>query len=119
MGTLTDKYRKLYDNVMSFATYCWSGVWRDSSKSIKVRVIKILNLSARTFMDSDLQTQAAALTYRTLLAIVPAFALLFAIGRGFNLQDLLQSPRSIRPWRPPCLLSIPIWLRLPRECLSA
>lgn len=91
MGTLTDKYRKLYDNVMSFATYCWSGVWRDSSKSIKVRVIKILNLSARTFMDSDLQTQAAALTYRTLLAIVPAFALLFAIGRGFNLQDLLQS----------------------------
>lgn len=91
MGALADKYRGLYDRVMKFVTYCWSGVWRDSSKSIKVRIIKILNLSVRTFMDSDLQTQAAALTYRTLLAIVPAFALLFAISRGFDLQDLLQS----------------------------
>lgn len=91
MGKLADRYHKLYDKTLKLATYCWSGVWRDPSKSIKVRVIKILNLSARTFMDSDLQTQAAALTYRTLLAIVPAFALLFAIGRGFNLQDMLQS----------------------------
>ena len=29
--------------------------------------------------------------YNTLLAIVPALALLFAIGRGFGFQNLLQS----------------------------
>ncbi len=43
----------------------------------------------RSFMNSDLQTEACALTYRTLLAIVPALALLFAIGRGFGFQALL------------------------------
>lgn len=31
------------------------------------------------------------MTYRTLLAIVPALALLFAIGRGFGFQKLLQN----------------------------
>ena len=30
------------------------------------------------------------MTYRTLLAVVPALALLFAIGRGFGIQDVLQ-----------------------------
>ncbi len=84
-------YKRTYDRIYRLVIYCWSGVWRDPSKSLKVKIIKILNLSVRTFLDSELQNRAAALTFRTLLAIVPAFALLFAIGRGFNLQDLLQS----------------------------
>lgn len=91
MSFLKEKWNSLKDKVERLAVYCWTGVWRDSSKSLKVKVIKTINLSARTFMDSRLQTQASALTYRTLLAIVPAFALLFAIGRGFNLQDLLKT----------------------------
>lgn len=91
MGRLADKYKVLYARVLKLADYCWTGVWRDASSAMGVRCIKIVNLSVRTFLDSDLQSRAAALTYRTLLAIVPAFALIFAIGRGFNLQDLIQS----------------------------
>ena len=45
----------------------------------------------RSFLDRDLQSQACALTYRTLLAIVPALALLFAIGRGFGFQNIMES----------------------------
>lgn len=75
----------------ALAIYCWEGVWRDPSSSMKVKILKTVNLSVRTFLDSDLQSRAAALTYSTLLAIVPAFALIFAIGRGFNLQDLLEA----------------------------
>lgn len=41
-------------------------------------------------MNSDLQTKACAMTFRTMLAIVPALALICAIGRGFGLQDLLM-----------------------------
>lgn len=52
-------------------------------------MVKTLSLMLRSFMNSDLQTEACALTYRTLLAIVPALALLFAIGRGFGFQALL------------------------------
>jgi membrane protein len=42
-------------------------------------------------MNTGIQTAAYALTYRTLLAIVPALALLFAIGRGFGFQNLLKT----------------------------
>ena len=41
-------------------------------------------------MDRDLQTKSMALTFSTVLAIVPAFAMLFAIGRGFGFQNLLE-----------------------------
>ena len=41
-------------------------------------------------MDSGLQVRAASLTYNTVLAIVPVLAMLFAIGRGFGFQNLLQ-----------------------------
>ena len=71
--------------------YCVSGVWNDTHASWPVQTVKIINLSVRSFLDRDLQTQACALTYRTVLAIVPALAMLFAIGRGFGFQKLLQS----------------------------
>lgn len=50
----------------------------------------MLNLSVRSFLDRDLQTKSAALTFSTVLAIVPGFAMLFAIGRGFGFQNLLE-----------------------------
>lgn len=88
--SLKTRITKLYQEAYSFGIYCWSGVWRDTRNTIKVRIIKTLNLSVRSFLDRDLQMQAAALVYNTVLAIVPAFALLFAIGRGFGFQNLLE-----------------------------
>ncbi|MCM1153320.1 MAG: YihY/virulence factor BrkB family protein [Muribaculum sp.] len=54
-------------------------------------MIKTANLSIRSFLDRDLQMKAAALTYYTVLAIVPALALLFAISRGFGFQNLIET----------------------------
>lgn len=71
--------------------YCTGGVWSDTRTSWRVDIIKTLNLSVRSFLNADLQSQAAAMTYRTLLAIVPALALIFAIGRGFGFQNILQT----------------------------
>lgn len=71
--------------------YCISGVWNDSRSLWSVHALKVINLSVRSFLDRDLQTQACALTYRTVLAIVPALAMLFAIARGFGFQNLMQS----------------------------
>ena len=67
-----------------------SGIWRSDSNSIFIKILKTLNLSVRSFFNSNLQQKSQALTYNTVLAIVPAFALLFAIGRGFGFQNLLQ-----------------------------
>lgn len=71
--------------------YCTSGVWLDPRRSWKVSLVKTLNLSARSFLDTDLQVRAASLTYNTVLAVVPALAMLFAVGRGFGFQNLLQA----------------------------
>lgn len=71
--------------------YCCRGVWADTRNDWRIDLIKTLNLSISSFMNAELQSRAAALTYRTLLAIVPALALLFAIGRGFGFQNLLQT----------------------------
>ena len=69
----------------------WSqGVWQDTRNTLKVRIIKVINLSIRSFFDRDLQNKSMSLTYSTVLAIVPGFALLFAIGRGFGFQNLLE-----------------------------
>lgn len=66
------------------------GVWASPKNTFGVRVVKTINLSVTAFFDRDLQTQAANLTFNTLLALVPALALIFAIGSGFGLHDLLK-----------------------------
>ncbi len=71
--------------------YCVSGVWNDSRTLLSVRAVKIVNLSVRSFLDRDLQIRAGSLTYNTVLAIVPALAMLFAIARGFGFQNLMQN----------------------------
>ena len=77
---------KIITNFKYFA----GGVWNDPRNKLKVKVVKVINLSFRSFMDRDLQTKSMSLTYSTVLAIVPAFAMLFAIGRGFGFQNLLE-----------------------------
>lgn len=71
--------------------YCISGVWNDSRTLLSVRAVKIVNLSIRSFLDRDLQIRAGSLTYSTVLAVVPALAMLFAIARGFGFQNLMQN----------------------------
>lgn len=75
---------------MRLISYCTEGVWNDPRNNWKINVIKIINLTVRSFNNGDLQSKACAMTFRTMLAIVPALALLCAIGRGFGLQDLLM-----------------------------
>lgn len=62
--------------IRNFWDYCTTGVWSDTRRNWKVNTIKTLNLSVQSFMNSELQNRASMLTYNTLLAIVPALALL-------------------------------------------
>lgn len=79
---LMAKIRALYE-------YYNTGVWESPKNTLGVQLVKTLNLSVRSFLDRGLQSKSMALTYSTVLAIVPAFALLVAIGRGFGLQSLI------------------------------
>ena len=81
----------LWKRINQNIRYCISGVWEDSRSLWPVNMVKIINLSIRSFFDRDLQIRAGSLTYNTVLAIVPALAMLFAIARGFGFQNLIQS----------------------------
>ena len=83
-------FTRLIDSVSNSYTYITGGVWQDSRNTLKTRIAKTLNLTLSAFFNSSLQNKSMALTYSTVLSIVPAFALLVAIGRGFGLQDLLE-----------------------------
>lgn len=89
--TMQSRYARMRARIMQCWDYCCSGVWSDTRNDWKVNVVKTINLSVRSFLDRDLQSQACALTYRTLLALVPVLALLLAIARGFGLQHLLET----------------------------
>lgn len=86
----SERIERLRKRVSDLWRYGTVGIWSERDNSLKVKVIKTVNLSVRSFMNADIQSQACAMTYRTVLAIVPAFAMLFALGRGFGLQTLIE-----------------------------
>lgn len=81
----------LSSRVRNFYDYCKDGVWRDQRSVWYVSLIKTFNLSVRSYMDKNIQNKAGSLTYTTLLAVVPALALLFAIARGFGFQNIIKT----------------------------
>ena len=54
------------------------------------RIYHKLYLTIRFFTEKRVMTQASALTYSTLLAIVPIFAVVFAIARGFGYNKYIE-----------------------------
>ena len=69
--------------------YCTENVWKDPRNVWYVRLLKIVNLSVKSFFDKNIQTLASSLTYTTLLAIIPLLSLLLAIAKGFGFQDFV------------------------------
>lgn len=81
---------RLIGKIPGIVNYCKTGVWHETKDTNGIRILKVINLSVRSFLDRGLQTKSMSLTYSTVLAVVPALALLFAIGRGFGFQKLLE-----------------------------
>ena len=54
-------------------------IWHVTEYKLHIHILKTLNLSVRCFLNEKLQEKASALTFSTILAIVPALAMLFAI----------------------------------------
>lgn len=95
MGTPDSKksqgwFSRQTDRAIAAYNYVTVGLWSDSRRSWWLNVLRTVNLSVQSFMSRDIQTQACAMTYRTMLAVVPALALILAIGRGFGFQSMLQ-----------------------------
>ncbi|HBK29181.1 MAG TPA: YihY/virulence factor BrkB family protein, partial [Parabacteroides sp.] len=77
-----------------FVTY---DIWRITEnemsglKIIYIDIIKTIILAIRGFRNENLQTRASALTYNTLLSIVPLLAVLLGIAKGFGFQNAVRN----------------------------
>lgn len=55
-----------------------------------IRTVRIFVLAVKRFLIDDCMVKASALTYYSLLSVVPVVALAFAIAKGFGFRDTLE-----------------------------
>jgi len=71
-------------------------VWRirlsdlTPGKSFLVRQLRVVLLAGRGFDEDKCQLRASALTFYTLISIVPVVAMVFGIAKGFGFEKLLE-----------------------------
>ena len=86
------KSMKITD-IWKFLTY---DIWRITESEVTkttyalYNIIKTVSVCVTRFAKDRLVNKASALTYSTLLAIVPILAVLFAIARGFGFDNVME-----------------------------
>lgn len=88
-------------NPIKSAKWLWTflthDIWSYTNEDVRgvyrwlMNIFKALFLSIRFFVSDRIMEKASALTYYTLLSLVPTVALLVGIANGFGLQDLIHS----------------------------
>ena len=84
---------KVWEWLIKFVTF---GIWQDSVyEQLSIRnavayVTRVIYILVNRFSADKISNKAAALTYSTLLSIVPILAILFGIARGFGFDNLLK-----------------------------
>ncbi|MDO4757217.1 MAG: YihY/virulence factor BrkB family protein, partial [Parabacteroides sp.] len=91
--TIGERMDTFFTKIIHFITY---DIWRITEhevsglKEFYINIIKTILLAFRGFQNENLQTKASALTYSTLLAIVPLLAVLLGIAKGFGFQTTIR-----------------------------
>lgn len=91
--TIIERIGNFLSRLIRFVSY---DIWRITEHEVSgiketyINTIKTVILAVRGFRDQELQTKASALTYSTLLAIVPLLAVLVGIAKGFGFQGAVR-----------------------------
>ena len=86
--------RSAAEKIIHFLT---QGIWQlnkeelTRSKGLLLKPIRIILLTVRGYVRDGCALQASALTFYTLLSIVPVVAMAFGIAKGFGLEQRLES----------------------------
>jgi membrane protein len=56
-----------------------------------IRQLRIIVIAGKGFLQNNIQEKASALTYYTLLSIVPTIALIFGVAKGFGFEEKLKT----------------------------
>ncbi len=79
-------------SLKNIESFIWSEKWKNKAWPIKkfFNFIQIFHLSIKGLKADKIRFYSAALTYYSILSIVPVFALIFAVTKGFNLEKILE-----------------------------
>ncbi|MDP4239180.1 MAG: YihY/virulence factor BrkB family protein [Bacteroidota bacterium] len=87
------KFNAFLNRMLNFIR---TDIWRITEKELSqtrriiYRFIKTLILAVRGFYEEDLIVKASALTFSIVFAIVPLFALITAIAKGFGVEKMIR-----------------------------
>ncbi len=87
---------KLIDYFTGIYSFVRNDIWRITeheltrTRRLVYRLVKIIFLAVRGFIAEKLNIRASALTYSILFAIIPLFALIIAIGKGFGVEKMIE-----------------------------
>ena len=93
MEDMKTKIIALYKKVFQFIVH---GVWQLDNTKLKkrdaffVQQLKIFIIAVRSFMENRVGVQGAALTYYTVMAVVPLAAIVFAVAKGLGMHEQLN-----------------------------
>lgn len=76
-------------NFITFDLFRISETEVSKSRFTMLNILKTVVLAIRRFSEDRLMNMASALTYSTFLSIVPMFAVVFAVARGFGFENIV------------------------------
>jgi len=88
--------KNLISIVSGFISFVRGDIWRirlqdmPRKKSFFIKQLRIFLLSIRGFDEDKCQLRASALTFYSLISIVPVAAMAFGIAKGFGFEKLLE-----------------------------
>jgi membrane protein len=62
----------------------------DGKKGLSVKSLRILLIAASKFISDQCTLRSSALTFYSILSIVPVMAMAFAVAKGFGVQNMLE-----------------------------
>lgn len=82
--------------------FSWQELWRIKIKDLPwwqrgaIKFIRIVATAVRRFSSNRNQLRASALTYYSLLSVVPVLAALFGVAQGLGVGELLREQLTVR-----------------------
>jgi len=84
------------EKLKTAANFIKNDVWRirratlPPKQSFLLKLLRVVLLSVRGFDEDKCQLRASALTFYSLVSIVPVFAMAFGIAKGFGMEKVLE-----------------------------
>ncbi|MGZ9263093.1 MAG: YihY/virulence factor BrkB family protein, partial [Candidatus Binatia bacterium] len=88
---------KLRNKFFRSSQFLKNDIWRIQAGKLSrrelfyINPLRILLLAIRRFYDDKCELRASALTFYTLLSIVPVVAMAFGVAKGFGLEKILEA----------------------------